>query len=284
VRNKFLIISIFNAGLGDYLCLTSLIKNIKLRSEYNQIVLITDLQDFYKHNPKISSILMIRNRFLKYFIRRINSFLHIFGLPFYNFQFKNKGIGLEDFAKNNRKVHYINLLSRHILKQDISFKNLNCELFFSNNELQLYSEVINFHKLPENFCLIHSQGKKTHTPNKSIPVQTFQNHIYSDPNHWVQIGPKSNKPLNNVINFLGCTEDIRFLCFLIAQSKHVVCEEGLYNHISSAFQIPTSLYLTGFSSPSFSCYSNTNIILKTPSPKCAPCYLLSPCPNNFICL
>ena len=72
--------------------------------------------------------------------------------------------------------------------------------------------------------------------------------------------------------------------FIIYKSKGIVCQEGAYNHIANAFNIPSITLFTGFSPIEVYKYNNTIPIQISSLPNCSPCMKLEKCNKSFECI
>lgn len=277
---NFIILSRLNGGIGDYLCFTGVIKLINEQYPSKKIIILSGNKEVFKNNNRISLLVNVNSQWLKRLFRLSIRILSSMKIPAYNFLYGNKGSGMEAFIKENPHLHYTKVLSNHI-RLNLDYSKIKNEIFFSNEEVVNLSEKL---RLPEDFCLIHSTSKKSHTPNKEVGSNAMQNIVDSNKElQFLQIGLLSDKKLDNCIDYRGKTENLRELFYVISKAKLCVSMEGGYNHIANAFAVPSFVIYTGFNSINLCQYDNTTGIQNEKLPDCSPCMLLEECPNGMIC-
>ena len=120
-------------------------------------------------------------------------------------------------------------------------------------------------------------GKDSYTPNKNWGFENFQHVVkFSNNINWIQVGLPKDKELLGVIDCYNRTT-LRELFYLTSQAKFVLAEEGLLNHISSAFKTKSYVVHSGFSQVSLSHYKNTVLISNHSACEYAPCWRLEEC-------
>lgn len=282
--NKFLFFIKLRCGLGDYVCSTSLISELKKMFPNKKIILITGNKIVFENNLDIFKIIYIKERIFQVIYSYVFLFLSkIFKNNIYIcFYKKDKYKTHEEEIRVGSQDNYLKLISRH-WNLPINYKNIKNKIVFSNEEIEMYGKKYNF--LPKNYILIHSQGKISYTPNKEIGYDFFQKIINMFENlNWIQIGDEKDKKLNKCIDLTGKT-NIRELFYLVSKSQFIVCQEGAYNHIANAFSIPAVTIFTGFSPKKIYSYKNTIAIQSENLPECSPCMLIKKeCPYNMKCI
>lgn len=285
MRLDYIFLVRLRCGLGDYVAFTSLIRAMKKLYPSKKIILISGLKEVYENNDDIYKSYQIKNKILQivfFFIFRILSivFSRIIYVGYYKI---DKFKSLEEEMRSGTKDHYLKLISRH-WKENINYLDLKNKIIFSKKEEMIYKEK--FRNLPQEYVLIHSQGKILYTPNKEIGVKNMQNIINSlQTINWIQIGSKNDTELKNIKeNFSGKTT-IRELFYLISKSQFVVCQEGAFNHIANSFEKKAITIFTGFNPVEICSYSTTIAIQKKDLPDCSPCMLIKEkCQNNMCCI
>lgn len=265
----------FTPSIGDHLCMTAIIK--ALNEQYNlKFIVITLYPELFEHNPKVEKIIDINSlhpraaNWLKYALEswKIN---HI-----EEFTFQHDHLSLEDFMRETKKqLHLAEINSMHF-KLPTDLNNIKTDFFFTKEEL---SKFENFFQLPSHYALIHSEGKKTYTPNKEWKYENFENLIKLLPNiSWIQIGLESDKPLQACTDYRGKTSTVRELAYLISKADFVVCLEGLYNHLAAAVNTKSFVIFSGFHPPQIALYKTTTPITCEKNLPCMPCWLMEKCP------
>jgi ADP-heptose:LPS heptosyltransferase len=175
-------------------------------------------------------------------------------------------------------IHLIEAHSQHFfhkIKQD-KFKN---EIFFSKDEIEQYR--LKF-KLLSRFSLINPVGKDSYTPNKNWGFDNFQQIVDSSDNiNWIQVGISDDKKLLGVLDYRGTTT-LRELFYLVSKAEFILANEGLLNHIASAFNAKSYVVHSGFSQTALSKYDNTTCFSNNVACEYSPCWKLDECgiPNK----
>jgi len=267
---------LFRGGkaVGDQLCMTALVEALHREHGIRSIV-FTHYSEWFRNNPKVVSCLHLSTgtllgRAQLRILRALKSSRVI------EFAAANSG---EDYVKRMRAeqpMHLVQANSRE-LALPMSWRNIKTEIYFTPSEEKKFEG--DFPQLMVPFVCVHSHGKTLFTPNKSWSVEKIQAVINETPQiTWVQLGGISDAPLCSVIDLRGKTNSLRALAFVISRSQAVVCTEGLYNHITAAFERPCVVVHSGFSPTELAHYSSTSIVVREPQVTCAPCWLLTPCP------
>lgn len=282
---NFIVILRFHGGIGDFVSLTSLIREINIKYPHKKIVLFTGNRDTFINNPRIDKIFFIKSNILKSIMWRVFNLLEIlFPNFFYSYLYKKNKIykSFEDEVRNGNKDIYQKILTKH-WNLNLNYKNLKNEIYFSSEEVENFQEKFNF--THSNFALIHSQGKISYTQNKEIGYQNFQRIIDASPKiNWIQIGDKNDKKLEKTILDLRGKTSLRELFYLISKTKFIVCQEGAYNHIANAFKIKAFVIFTGFNPLEICIYNNTIPIQSDKLPACSPCMKYEKCNYKMKCI
>ena len=271
----FKVVARLGGGIGDHVCMTSIVSQIK-----KKVFVITDKPEVFFNNPNIRKIIVLKNQKIN---RVILKFLDRVGLIFYfSFRKNKKYKTLEEYVKKNPKKHYIEVNSLH-LKNIVNYDTLKNKIYFSEKEVFDFDKKYNF--LPKEYYLIHSEGKISYTPNKSIDVNIFNKIIDTNKNiNFVQIGCQSEKSLNvkNEFDLRGKTT-LRELFYLISTCKGIISLEGGYNHIANCFSKQSITIFTGFNPNKLCKYDNTLVVQNKKLPSCAPCMKEEKCDKNMAC-
>lgn len=282
---ELIIVSRFHGGLGDFVSLTSLIQEINIKYPQKRIILFAGNKDVFINNPRIYKLFFIKSSILKSILWRIFNILELlFPNIFYNYLYKRNKIYKsheEEIRKGNIEI-YQKILTKH-WNLALDYKNLKNEIYFSNEEIEIYQKKWNF--FSKKFVLIHSEGKVSYTKNKEIGYQNFQKIIDgTEKINWIQIGGKDDKKLRKVIFDLRGKTSLRELFYIISKSEFIVCQEGAYNHIANAFEVKSVTLFTGFSPSEVYTYNNTISIQGNKLPSCSPCMKREECEYGMKCI
>lgn len=171
---KLIVIFRFHGGLGDFVTLTSLIREINIKFPQKRIYLFSGNKEVFTNNPRIYKLFFIKTNFFKSILYRIFNILSIlFPNTFYSYMYKKNIIysSLEEEVKKGSRDTYQKILTKH-WNLNLNYKNLKNEIYFSKEELEKYNIKYNF--IFKKFALIHSEGKISYTPNKEIGYKNFQ--------------------------------------------------------------------------------------------------------------
>jgi len=266
--NVFIIYRIGKA-IGDQLCMTAVIRLINDQYPFKIVVISTYPEIFYNY-PGVWKNIKIRGQGL--YLLRILRFLS--GAQLENFLFKNNKLSYPDYMRvYGDNLHLVQAHSMHF-KHKIDFTEIVNEIHFSKDEINSYKQKF---KLPSSFSLINPVGKSSYTPNKNWGFENFQHVVKSSNNiNWIQVGLLEDKALSGVMDFYNKIT-LRELFYLTSQAKFILAEEGLLNHISSAFTTKSYVVHSGFSQVSLSHYKNTVLISNHSACEFAPCWRLEEC-------
>ena len=264
-KRNYLIIHRQGTAVGDQICMTGIIS--KIYKKNLKIIVFSNYTELFKNNPKISKIYNLNNFFNKHILLKI---LNIFeGDSIKSYTTKIWDTDKYTFMKfRPRNIHYGLAHALHFdmnLNSD-GFKN---EIYFSDNEIIEYKKKFN---LQNRYAVIHSESKRTFTKNKDWGPEKIQNVVNKfDKINWIQVGIPGEFILKNT---LKCYFNIslRELAFIISNSDFLVCMEGMFNHMASAFNKKNFLIHAGFSTVESCQYPNNILIENNSKLKCYPCF------------
>ena len=283
--NIFIIFRTGNA-IGDQLLLTGVINLIKTKYNF-KIILFVSYTEFFINNPNIYKLYKYsENKIICKIFHKILTKLNNDRVKEFVYVPNNNSNSKKIFdLQNFQNIHLAEYHSKN-LNLNLDFKDFNNEIFFSKDEINNFNKKF---KLPENFALIHSQGKTTFTKNKEWGPLKFQKIVDKITNiDWVQMGRNTDHKLIGTLRFYN-NLNLRELCFIIYKCKFLVCLEGLYNHIANCFNKKTFLILSGFLNEKNITYKNNIIIKNFDNLTCYPCYKIydcdipgKPCTNQIL--
>jgi len=266
--NIFVIYRIGNA-IGDQLCMSAIVRLIDEQYPY-KIVVISSYPKIFENNPRVWRNIGVKRYSL--YISRILRFLS--GSQLENFLFKNNEFPLEEYMRlSGRKLHLVEAHSLHF-NNEITYTKIKNEIYLSKSEIKKYAKKFN---LPEFYSVIQPNSKISYTPNKQWDVGNFQKVVDNRSDiHWVQVGSHREFLLKNVENYRGRTT-LRELFYIVSRSQFVFANEGLINHIASAFNVKSYVALSGFHDVSIAKYVNSVFFDARDSCDSSPCWLLDEC-------
>ena len=268
---KFSIFVIYRIGkaIGDQLCMTAVIRLINEQYPF-KILVISSYPEIFYNNLRVWKCFGVRGRGL--YLSRILRLLS--GAQLENFLFKNDKLSYVEYMRAyGNNLHLVQAHAMHF-KHNIDFTAILNKIYFSKDEIKTYQQKF---KLPSSFSLINPVGKDSYTPNKKWGFENFQHVVkFSNNINWIQVGLPKDKELLGVIDCYNTTT-LRELFYLTSLAKFVLAEEGLINHISSAFKTKSYVVHSGFSQVSLSHYKNTVFISNHSACEFAPCWRLEEC-------
>ncbi len=281
-QNKIIIFREYPA-IGDVLVLTNFVRFINNKFPNAKIKVITRYPEIFYNNPLIYSNL----NFNKY-----NFVQKVFSILFFRSAAIFKLSNLIYFDSNCTEQLYALQTKEHLLcrltrnykynKEIIKFPK-KCEIYFSSKELKGFSKK--YDNLPKNYYLILSEVTN-HMHTKNWGFENMQNLVNQMPEiNWVQVGTLRERELINVKSDLRGKTNLRELFYIVRNCEAIVCTEGMYVHLSSAFDKKCFTILSGALPVELSLYPNIYPITKNPQVSCANCWLDN-CPffNNPKCL
>ena len=271
-KRKYLIIFRYGKSIGDHLYMTGVIS--KIFEKKFKIIVLTNYPELFINNPKVYKIFNLN----KYFNRKI--LLRIFeiiqGESIKSFRNQIKDSEKYSFMKfYPRNIHIANAACFHF-EMNLKFDNFKNEIFFSRDEILKFRKKLD---LPDNFAVIHSEAKKTYTKTKNWGHERVQNIINKfDKINWIQVGRPGEYELENIYKkYFNIS--LRELAYIIYSSDFLVCMEGMYNHMASAFEKKNFLIHIGFLTMDAFKYSNNVLIEKNLQLSCYPCFSFD-CDNH----
>ena len=271
-KRKYLIIFRYGKSIGDHLYMTGVIS--KIFEKKFKIIVLTNYPELFINNPKVYKIFNLN----KYFNRKI--LLRIFeviqGESIKSFRNQIKDSEKYSFMKfYPRNIHIAHAACFHF-EMNLKFDNFKNEIFFSRDEILKFRKKLD---LPNNFAVIHSEAKNTYTKSKNWGHERIQNIINKfDKINWIQVGRPGEYELENIYKkYFNIS--LRELAYIIYSSNFLVCMEGMYNHMASAFEKKNFLIHIGFMTMDAFKYSNNVLIEKNLQLSCYPCFSFD-CDNH----
>ena len=266
--NIFVIYRIGNA-IGDQLCMSAVVRLIDEQYSY-RIVVISSYPEIFYNNPKVWKNISIK-RFSLYISRVLRFFS---GPQLENFLFKNNKYSFEEYMRSSGKgLHLVEAHSLHF-NHGINYNIIQNEIHLSKSEIEKYAKKFN---LPESYSVIQPNSKISYTPNKQWDVCNFQKVVDKRCDiYWVQVGSQNEFLLKNVQDYRGRTT-LRELFYIVSRSQFVFANEGIMNHIASAFDVKSYVISSGFSDISLTKYDNSVLFNSNDSCDRSPCWLLDEC-------
>jgi ADP-heptose:LPS heptosyltransferase len=266
--NIFVIYRIGNA-IGDQLCMSAVVRLIDEQYSY-RIVVISSYPEIFYNNPRVWKNIGVK-RFSLYISRVLRFFS---GPQLENFLFKNNKYSFEEYMRSSGKgLHLVEAHSLHF-NHGINYNIIQNEIHLSKSEIKKYAKKFN---LPESYSVIQPNSKRSYTPNKQWSMENFQQVVDKRNDiHWVQVGGQNEFLLDSVEDYRDETT-LRELFYIVSRSQFVFANEGLINHIASAFKVTSYVISSGFSCSSLAKYDNSVFFDASGSCENSPCWLLDEC-------
>lgn len=275
---RYAIMRIHGTGLGDAFCMTSVMRKIHDRYGW-RFVIVTRFPELFRHHPLVDrlyaypSLDFVRRRMAKWMLR------HCVRRPrsrVGEFEYRPGATPTRDeYMRDHRRPVPLAQLHAEHWGLDIDFRSLRNEVHFSPEEVATFGA-----RAPagESYALIKPVSGSRWTPNKEWRFDRFQQVVDAFPDvRWIQAGSVDEPLLAHVDDLRGRTS-LRELMFLLSRARFVLAPEGFYNHVASAFDVPSFVVGSGYAPPELARYSNTIVVSRTPQVICAPCWLREPCP------
>lgn len=273
-------ISSVRYSIGDTVCLTAVIREIKKQYSDNKIIVISNRCELFINNKNVYRLInvnlkSISGKIIRELVLNLNFprlvFFRIPGYPWGSLE------NIKKIDKQNPK-HLVRIHSEHF-RPKIQIKNINPEIYVTNDDAI---------RIPFNnnkkIVLVSACGKTDVTSNKNINLCHIQDVVDLLKNRSgvkvIQIGLSSDPLLGNVVDFRGKTT-LRQLCWLFSKSDVIISSEGLFNHIAAAFSIPCIVLDSGFTSKEFYSYSSTFTVKRNTKIPCMPCWMKPDCPDRI---
>jgi len=266
--NIFVIYRIGNA-IGDQLCMSAIIRLINEQYPF-KIVVISSYPEIFYNNPRVWKNIGIK-RFSLYVSRVLRFFS---GARLENFLFKNDQYSFEEYMRSSGKeLHLVEAHSMHF-SHAINYSKIQNEIYLTNAEIEQYNKKFN---LPKIYSVVQSNSKTSYTPNKQWNIKNFQRVVNDRSDiYWIQIGSQGEFLLDNVDDYRGKTT-LRELFYIVSNAQFVFSNEGLINHIASAFNVRSYVAHSGFSKTSLAMYENSTFFTASESCDKSPCWKLDEC-------
>jgi len=263
-KNYFIIFRNGNA-IGEHVCLTGVIT--KIYKKNLKIIVFSNYVELFRNNPKIFKSYVLDKSFIKHYLMKILNIFEGNSIKCYRNKIMdtNKHMYMKFYPRN---IH-IGLAHAFHFDMNLNSDNFKNEIYFSEKEIIVYKKKFN---LPNQYAIIHSEAKKTFTKNKNWGSEKIQDIVNKfDKINWIQVGIKGEFELKNILN-CHFNKSLRELAFIISNSDFLVCMEGMYNHMASAFNKKNFLIHTGFSTMEYVKYPNNILIENNSKLKCYPCF------------
>ncbi len=269
LQSNILVIYRIGRAIGDQVCMTSVVRSLSEQYSF-KIVVISSYPMIFDHNPYVWK-LIDANKFGDYLVRFLR---FLSGGQIENFLFKEQGVPFVEFMRNDgSELHLVQAHSLHF-KNEISHTRIVNQLFLTDQEIEQCRIKFN---LPKRFSIIQPNAKATYTPNKQWELKNFQKVVDLRKDiYWVQVGGENEYLLKHVDDLRGETT-LRELFYLISKAEFVLGNEGLLNHIASAFNTMSYVIFSGFSCMKLASYSNTIGFVSANVCEKSPCWLLEEC-------
>jgi len=282
-RKNTILIWRYGSAIGDQVMISAVVNEL-YKTQKIKAYILCSCPELFAHNPKILNTFnfkkiptILRASLISALSKKYKS-IHEFTPELHN------GDLLPDYMQANpdeNQKHLIQLHSQH-WPYTLTYEKPAVEIFITPEECK--DVHTKFGLIPRTYCLLHSEGKQSFTPNKDWGYENFQQIIdlSKDDIQWLQVGMPSDAALNDAIDLRGKT-NLRELAALIQSSSLILCTEGLYTHMASAVGTRSVTIYSGFLNANASTYHDTIAIQKR-GVECAPCWLQTPCPYDKFCI
>lgn len=262
-------------AVGDQLCMSSVIRLIHKQYPF-KIIVISSFSELFDNNPRLWRSYQVKVGYLGSQIARILRFLS--GNHLENFLFTNVNTTYEDYMRDHSNlIHIVEANTLHF-NLDLNFDMISNEIFLTKNEINSFARKFN---LREPYSIIQPNSKTSYTQNKAWGFEKYQKIVTSFKDiNWIQVGLKGDLILDDVRNYVGMTS-LRELAFLIKNADFVLADEGLINHMASAFESKSFVIFSGFSQVELAKYDTTVPIVNYPQVDCSPCWITETCPKKI---
>ena len=262
-------------AVGDQLCMSSVIRLIHKQYPF-KIIVISSFSELFDNNPRLWRSYQVKVGYLGSKIARILRFLS--GNHLENFLFTNVNTTYEDYMRDHSNLLHIVEANTLHFNLDLNFDMISNEIFLTKNEINSFSRKFN---LREPYSIIQPNSKTSYTQNKAWGFEKYQKIVTSFKDiNWIQVGLKGDLILDDVRNYVGMTS-LRELAFLIKNADFVLADEGLLNHMASAFESKSFVIFSGFSQVELAKYDTTVPIVNFPQVNCSPCWITENCPKKI---
>jgi len=255
-------------GLGGYLFWTAAAREIhkKILGGNKQIKFLPLEACDNGITKLIKSEIFLNN---PYFFQEFNNSEFVFPLVLNNQDL--------NYCKSDTPEKAIHRYDKHVVGQicehyGIENPKINCEIYFSDEEIKKVDFLFEENKLNTKFVVIEPQSNEEYSINKVYPFQKWQNvvnQLTSSGICVVQIGRKTkDKILDGAINLTGITT-FREAAQIISRSSMFISSEGGLMHAANGVGIKSLIVYTGYIHPQMTGYpENFNIWLNHDSKPC----------------
>jgi hypothetical protein len=277
-NKKYFFLYRFGDSIGDHVCMTGICR-ILVKQYDLKVIVVTNRAEVFLNNIYIYKVVDV-NIYNEVCKKLINIALFLF-----------RGSNVEIFSHPEEYLAYMKGSKAKISLYEAHSKHFNYNLdykLFKNNFNFSISEAQEYKKKFQDIdgcIIIQGEGKVSFTPNKEWGYDNFDyiTRLIGHDYKFVQVGMSGDRLLTNVIDFRGKTS-LRELFYIVSRCRLVLSNEGVLNHISSAFGRASIVVYTGFSMTELADYDTTISIQQDNMPECYPCYLTSKCDNNMKCI
>ena len=264
-KRNYLIIYRYGNAIGEHICMTGVIS--KIYKKNLKIIVFSNYAELFRNNPKIFKLYDLNKFFNKNILLKI---LYLFEGDSIK-SYRNKIIDTDKyyFMKFYPRNIHLGLVAALHFDMNLNSDDFKNKIYFSEKEIIQYKKKFN---LQNQYAVIHSEAKKTFIKNKDWGTEKIQDIVNKlDKINWIQVGKPGEFILKNT---LKCYFNIslRELSFIISNSYFLVCMEGMFNHMASAFNKKNFLIHTGFSTMESVQYPNNILIENNLKLKCYPCF------------
>jgi hypothetical protein len=283
IITRFVVVYRFGAAIGEHVAMTAAVRHLAKNLEFRVIVL-TNHDWVYHNNPRVfwcSTLWFLPSVIRKYGLAFLSRYQQSRLLEFKLRIPKESSFASEMRTDRGRDQKHLIEIQTENWPTEFQPNECQPEIFFSKKELTKFKDSL---PMEENYGLIQSEGKKSFTPNKDWGWSRFQEVVNKTKGriNWIQVGSSNDTRLNGCLDMCGKLS-FRQLAFIFEKARFGLFQEGMFTHLAAALRLETLTIYTGFMSPSISAYENNHAIVPD-KVDCAPCWLLSSCPNAMACI
>jgi ADP-heptose:LPS heptosyltransferase len=280
-RNYALLYRIDGAGVGDTLVMTAWMR--RAHEAYGlRFIVVSKFAAFFEHNPLVAhnidfrSLGPLRKPLVKWLLRGSTLTTSTDERVFRFDYFGGRKVDRATFVRNaSRPVSLIQLYAEHIPFK-VNYAAAVPEIHLTAAEISLAKQKY-LATLAKPFAVIRPMGFTGWTTNKEWLVDRYQAVMDALPHYeWLQVGDAADSLLSSAVDLRGKT-DLRELAAIIKSARFLLCGEGMLNHISAAFGVPSFVIQSGYTPPEVAAYPSTHLICRSPPMHCAPCWIEGPC-------
>ena len=263
-----------NHGIGDHLMLTSIIGEW---AKSKKIIIISLRPEVY-NNLNVKNIGLKRSLFNGEIISFLGNSNHsnIIGYSNGNRLYKSSN---PYSIKHKTHLREALVYGRPDIQRKIKDISHDVRIVFGETEFTLFEKKYSYLSHKPYAIITSNERGGDFLSSRSLPIERLQK-IINETNkkiNWVHLGISGDKKLQGVIDLRG-KSSLRETFYIVSKSKLIFCTEGMFTHLSSAFNIPCITLFGAFPYPELSSYDNVIPIIPTPFPNCAYCWK-NPCPK-----